>query len=246
MKAVSSVLGAKEIGLLLSRGHGQERLHPLVRRGASFLGSLAVRIWGYPLDALARERAQAILEALAPQPGERFLALGCHIGHLALELGTSHPIRVDGLEEDTHCLAIAQRLREKLDAWNVSFMQQKGPYLHFLAESFDKAFAELLKEGEAQEAYFAEVNRVLVDGGDFVFVLPMVGNGAAWPQVASALEEAGFVLEEKRLLEYDILADGLLTRFWKPLRRVLSLSDGQGGPEVLVKARKARRPSYHR
>src|SRR5713101_6468823 len=94
-------------------------------------------------------RRQRLLEALAVQPGERILDVGCGAGQLAAEVAmlVGPAGRVDGVDISEDMLAAAQnRCRDQpFGSW-AHFRQADAAELPFPHESFDGIVSHMVYE----------------------------------------------------------------------------------------------------
>jgi SAM-dependent methyltransferase len=139
------------------------------------LSEPAVQRWD--ADAYAEHAAfvpalgGAVLELLAPKPGERILDLGCGDGVLTQRLVDAGAI-VTGFDPDPGLLA-------KTAARGIDIIEGDGQRLDFYAE-YDAVFSNAaLHWMPDHDAVFAGVHRALVPGGRFAVECGGFGNIAA-------------------------------------------------------------------
>jgi len=116
--------------------------------------------------------AGAVLEWLAPQPGERILDLGCGDGQLTARIAATGA-SVTGLDASPQ-MAAAARSR------GIAVEQGSAESMPFAGLAFDAVFSNAaLHWVRDQDAMLAEVRRVLKPGGRFVAEMGGHGNIAA-------------------------------------------------------------------
>ena len=126
------------------------------------------------LDAVYRtrdvvRRRRLVREAVAAQPGERILDVGCGPGYYVAELAeeTGPEGSVTGVDQSPAMLAVARRRAEGLG--NVSFAEGDATALPVEDASFDAAVSvQVMEYVPDVPAALAELRRVLRPGGRVV------------------------------------------------------------------------------
>jgi SAM-dependent methyltransferase len=131
-------------------------------------------------DVLGRECEQGQsrrLQAMIPLDRTRVLDLGCGIGASSALIAFEHPwLEVTGVDAGEE-LILAARERHACD--RVDFAVAKFPTLPFIDGSFDCVCADnSLAYAFDVDATFAEVHRVLADGGLLLVAIPADAYGA--------------------------------------------------------------------
>lgn len=118
-------------------------------------------------DAVRRRRL--VREALAAQPGDRVLDVGCGPGFYCLELAeeVGSDGRVVGIDAAEPMLDLARRRCEAFD--NVTFKQGDVMSIPVESESFDRAICvQVLEYVDQATAALSEIQRTLCPGGRVV------------------------------------------------------------------------------
>lgn len=118
-----------------------------------------------------REKAfkKALLQQVAPRPGDRVLDLGCGTATLTIALAKAYPMAtVTGMDADAGALAIA-RDKAQDAALALDFRQARSTRMPLPDESFDRVVSSLffhhLTTAE-KSATLTEIKRVLKAGGE--------------------------------------------------------------------------------
>ena len=116
--------------------------------------------------------AGAVIEWLAPQPGERILDLGCGDGQLTQRIAATGAI-VTGVDASPSMVAAAR-------ARGLTVDEAPAELLPYANATFDAVFSNAaLHWVRDQDAMMAQVHRVLKPGGRFVAEMGGQGNIAA-------------------------------------------------------------------
>jgi trans-aconitate 2-methyltransferase len=135
--------------------------------------------------AFVWKHGAALIELLAPRPGERILDLGCGTGHLTAQLADAGA-DVVGIDNSPEMIDQARRAYP-----NFRFEQADARDFAF-AEPFDAIFSNaVLHWVKPPEAVIACVRRALKPGGRFVAELGGRGNVRA---IAAAMRNAAAAL----------------------------------------------------
>jgi SAM-dependent methyltransferase len=121
-----------------------------------------------PLDRQLAPLGRRAMAALAPQPGERILDIGCGAGETSLELARAvgPDGRVTGVDISRPLLEIARRRAE-----GAAFIEADAQTYPFEAGAFDAAFSRFGVMFFAEPAAaFANIRRALKPGGRLAFV----------------------------------------------------------------------------
>jgi len=137
--------------------------------------------------AFVWQQGAALLELLAPKPGEKVLDLGCGTGHLTAQIAASGA-EVLGVDRSEEMLAAARRSYPQI-AWECRDARDLGALGPFDAV-FSNAALHWVVEAERAAG---EISRVLKPGGRFVAELGGRGNvRGIVDAVERALEELEF------------------------------------------------------
>ena len=135
---------------------------------------IRVRAWAeirYPLELQLAPLGRRALAALAPQPGERVLDIGCGGGETALDLAreVAPDGTVVGVDLSAAVLAFAQRAAAGCE--RVRFVQADAQLFAFEPASFDAAFSRFGVMFFADPvAAFINIRRSLRPNGRLAFV----------------------------------------------------------------------------
>lgn len=123
-------------------------------------------------DRMSRGFLERILAALAPEPGERILDVGCGNGALALAIApmVAPEGSVTGFDISSPMLATARRRAERAEIANVSFEQGDAQVDHVPGAPFDAFVSRFgVMFFDDPQAAFANLARALRPGGRVVF-----------------------------------------------------------------------------
>lgn len=137
--------------------------------------------------AFVWQHGEALLNWLAPQPGERILDLGCGTGHLTAKIAETGAIAT-GIDADPTMIAAAQHAYPDLE---LAIADAR----HFqVAEPLDAIFSNaVLHWIQAPDAVIQQVTQALKPGGRFVAEFGGKGNVAAIATTLfSVLKEFGY------------------------------------------------------
>jgi len=190
-----SCLGRRAVvATMLSHSQAQKRLGPNARRLTDRYGHWMVRLFGYPLAVGIRQRARAVLEALAPRPGERILDVGCGIGYYVFELATRFRCHAYGIDLDAEDVRLAGMVKRRLEADTACFGVADGAELPFAQDTFDKMLcSEVIEHIRDDVAFLAGLRRVLRPGGRLVLTTPWASQMQEFAAVDMTIRYAGAV-----------------------------------------------------
>src|SRR5579872_2522092 len=185
------------------------------------------------------EKAQGVVEMLAPKAGERILDLGCGTGHLAAQIASSGA-EVIGIDRSTEMIAQARKQYPELEFEVCD--ARAVPYENQFDAVFSNAALHWILE---LEKVVIGVARALRPGGRFVAEFGGKGNiRQVVEALARACEKFGVPLgREEDIWYYPSLAEyaGLLEKHGLEVReaalfdRPTRLEDGQKGLEVWLR-----------
>lgn len=152
------------------------------------------KVWVYSLFSRGPQRHSAIVDLLAPQPGERLLDIGCGLGQV-LELSAARGAQVFGIDSSP---SMAERARRKVPEATIEVAPAED--IPFPDDSFDIVTAVATFHHWAdRDAGLAEAIRVLAPGGRLFIVEKDLSNGGGHgltpgdaALLARRLEESGF------------------------------------------------------
>lgn len=196
-----SCLGRREVvATMLSHSQAQKRLGPKARRLTDHYGHWMVRLFGYPLAVGIRQRARAVLEALAPRPGERILDVGCGIGYYVFELATRFRCHAYGIDLDAEDVRLAGMVKHSLPADTACFGVADGAELPFAENTFDKVLcSEVIEHIRDDVAFLTELRRVLRPRGRLVLTTPWAAQAQEFAAVDMTIRYAGVVQSESNV-----------------------------------------------
>ena len=119
------------------------------------------------------EQRRIVMEALAPEPGERVLDIGSGPGLMAVELAAAvgSEGRVDGVDVSDSMLAIANEQPRAEASAPITFTVAEALALPFAGESFDVVVSTQVYEYvHDMPAALAQAHRVLKPGGRIVIL----------------------------------------------------------------------------
>ena len=149
----------------------------------AYWNAIAGVTWAALQDLLDRQidpLGRVAMDALAPQPGERVLDIGCGCGQTSLELAQrvgAHG-HVQGVDISAPMLEIARR--RTTDAGHINFLEADAQTYAFPPGAHDAAFSRFgVMFFEDPVAAFANIAKALHHGGRLAFVCwrPMAENG---------------------------------------------------------------------
>jgi SAM-dependent methyltransferase len=161
-----------------------------------------------------RAATLALADALALQPGQHVLDIGCGLGGTARLLATRHGVRVTGIDLTAEYVEVGNSLNARLGlTGQIELMCGDALHLPFAAHSFDTVTMLHVGMNIADKAgLFAQLASVLKPGGQLgiydimrtgegalTYPLPWAGDASlsfveALPDYHRALGQAGFVL----------------------------------------------------
>jgi SAM-dependent methyltransferase len=127
----------------------------------------------YLVPAVAEVWASDILQMAKPRPGDTVLDVGCGTGAVTLRLSrmVGETGKVVGIEANPALLAIAQRVKEALRAYNISFRESEYTTLKYADGVFDRVVcAQEIAFVPDRRASIKEMYRVLSRGGRLVIM----------------------------------------------------------------------------
>lgn len=213
-----------EIEQAATRHYGQpelaERILQALQAGGKDVNALRPEDLA-PVDEF-HIRGRAATEELAavcePEPGWHVLDVGCGLGGSARYLALGYGCRVTGIDLTDEYVQAARMLTERLGLQErVTFHQGSALAMPFETGAFDLAWSEHAQMNIADKArLYAEIHRVLADGGRFAFHDILQGPGGephfptAWagsPEYSSLIKPDAF----RALLE----KQGFAVRYWE-------------------------------
>ena len=141
------------------------------------------------LHPLGQQATVTLIKALALQPGQRVLEMGCGTGRTMVRVALSHKVRVDGVDALPLMLRMARKrlwlagLRPR-----TSLSHASGTSLPFAQQTYDRVYTESVlgfQNATNAEAMLTQIFRVLKPGGRYV------ANEAIWrPEVSGEVAAA--------------------------------------------------------
>lgn len=159
------------------------------RREAEFFNSIGKKQteawWGHLTPAGARRdarRARLVVEAIALQPGQRALEIGCGGGSFASRYSHCLPpdTAVDAIDIAESLIQHAQQRTDIAPGVVMSFQVGNVERLQFPDCCFDAVFGSSILHHLELERAMPELIRVLRPGGRFCFAEPNMANPEVW------------------------------------------------------------------
>jgi ubiquinone/menaquinone biosynthesis C-methylase UbiE len=113
------------------------------------------------------DRALQLLNRVSPQPGWRYLDVGCGVGSAAMEIAGTSGLRVTGIDVDPKQIEEAKR---KGTLQNLQFRVMDATALQFADGEFDVVATSMVTHHIPNwERAFSEMVRVLRNGGYLIY-----------------------------------------------------------------------------
>lgn len=172
--AFNSFFGKRQIIRMMSRHpYAQHKGNKLLRRLFLLVGPIAVRLFGWPLDANARILARYIFSSFGSKisKGQRILdaggAYGCHSFELA-----KRGYNVTIVDRDDDSLELSKTIKRCLKA-NVAFAKMDITKLGFANAAFDAVLmSQVVEHIKDDRKAVREMKRVLKPGGLLLVAVP--------------------------------------------------------------------------
>ena len=144
------------------------------------------------LHAAAAAGTEKLRSALALQPGNRVLEIGCGTGATMLKFASESKVQVDGVDILQEMLEVARVRLRAAGLGNALVHADATVALPFRNEAYDSVFTESvlgIHSPESAESFLREVWRVLKVGGRFVANEGVWKAGTA-PEIVAEIDQA--------------------------------------------------------
>ena len=131
--------GKKEIvKLMVNHSVAKKKYSQKKMRVIKKYGHLIIKLFGFPLAVVARQRAKIVIRLLKPKSGERILDAGCGIGDYLFELAVKYGCTAVGIDMDNEDIQLANKIAKEMQLSKVTFSTGDVTNLPFPDNIFDK------------------------------------------------------------------------------------------------------------